>query len=101
MSADDWEEVDQIRDVDGVMAVITKKKTGHPRYAIGIFKVFKPNGSSVEKKTMWVDADKLDAVIRVTKLAQDKITDLALQQLATSSTSSSNTNGSKKTRPKA
>lgn len=83
MSKDDWEVIDTVRNAEGVKAVITRKKTGVPRYAVAFFKFFTPSHSSEERDTIYIDAERLSSVGEVVRVAQDRVSALILDDLKT------------------
>lgn len=63
-----YEAVDQIEDPDGIVAIISSRVSGPPKFTIGIFKKF--NRDDEEVKTSFFDIRQCDAVIRVLEKAK-------------------------------
>ena len=78
-----WVDKDEIRDVDGVVAIITENtQTG--RRCVGFFKEFDRDGDGLKERTAHLNAKQLDAVARLIPTVKKK---LAEMEAASSSTS--------------
>lgn len=84
MPSDDWEVIDTIENAGGVLAEITKKKTGVPRYAIAVFKFYATGlNKSERRKTIYIDAEKVSAARQVLADAEQRLHDLIRADTAT------------------
>jgi hypothetical protein len=70
-----WEDIDEIRDVDGVVAVITRNRM-NGKTAVGIFKVFDRDGDGMVEKTAFMNPKQLDAVIRLIPIIKKRIAEI-------------------------
>jgi hypothetical protein len=62
-----YEEIDVVRDPDGVIAIISRRVAGPPICTIGIFKVFLRDG--IEEKSSFFGHKQIPAVARVLEIA--------------------------------
>lgn len=76
MPSEDWEVIETIKNAGGVLAEITKKKTGVPRYAIAVFKWYLSGPSKEFRKTIYIDAAKVAVAKQVVADAERRLHDL-------------------------
>lgn len=73
-------EVDQVRDPDGIIGIISKRVAGPPIHTIGIFKIFDRDG--VEEKSSFWNHKQLPAVTRVLGIIVAKAAELEAKAMA-------------------
>jgi hypothetical protein len=65
-----YEELDRIKDPEGVVAIISGRLNGPPSVSIGLFKIFERDGE--QAKTGFLNINQIDAAHRVLDLACER-----------------------------
>lgn len=89
-----WEEIDVVRDVDGIVAVITRHRKRRQKWAIAAFVEFvRPEDQArwaaatpedrekLVERTIWIDDHLTTTVQKVLSLAHDRVTALKKQAM--------------------
>lgn len=73
-------EVDEVRDPDGIIGIISRRVAGPPIHTIGIFKIFERDGTE-EKSSFW-NHKQAEAVQRVLAIIVAKARELEATAMA-------------------
>ena len=75
-----YQEVDWIRDPDGILVIISRRLGGPPIHSVSVFKVFMRDGVS-EKSTFW-SPNLYEAVLRALSIAIPRARELEATAMA-------------------
>jgi hypothetical protein len=74
-----YEDVDVLRDPDGILIVISKRIQRQPLFTLAIFKVFERNG--VQERSSFLTTRQIPAVIRLLAIAEKRILELEAAEI--------------------
>jgi hypothetical protein len=71
-----YEDIDRIKDVDGIVAVISRRKS-NGKCAVGFFHEFEREGNPNDLgRTAFIPENQLDAVLRLVSLSKTRLAEL-------------------------